>query len=127
MIPELEKYEDELKQLVCEEGLQRAKSNLLDVLKHVHDRDLLRKGGLVLDFLNGVKMKMRTLVLVFDLVCGSCSVSHAQVYRNPYVWGGYYSYPRRSTQQRQYKPYGYRRYAQPYVRPRPYTRPWWMR
>lgn len=60
MIPELEKYEDELKTLVCQEGLVLAKSNLLDVLKHVHDRELLRKGGLVLDFLNGVKMRLVT-------------------------------------------------------------------
>ena len=58
MIPELEKYEDELKLLVCQEGLLRAKSNLLDILKHVHDKDLLRKGGLVLDFINGVKLRL---------------------------------------------------------------------
>ena len=73
---------------------------------------------------------MKALVLVIALVCGSCVVSHAQVYRNPYIKTGYswfYSYPRRSTQQRQYRPYGYRRYAQPYVRPRPYTRPFRMR
>ena len=61
--------------------------------------------------------------------CGSCVVS-ARAYRNPYIKTGYssfYSYPRRSTQQRYYKPYGHRRYAQPYVRPRPYTRRYWIR
>lgn len=73
---------------------------------------------------------MRTLVLVFALVCGSCVVSHARVYRNPYIKTGIFSrfyYSQRYTPPRVYKQYGYRRYAQPYVRPRPYTRPWWVR
>ena len=69
---------------------------------------------------------MKTIILVFALVCGSCVITHAQVYRNPYIKTGFsrtYSYPQRSTPQRYYKPYGHRRYAQPYVKPRPY----WMR
>jgi len=66
-----------------------------------------------------------TAAKAVSLKCDSCVVS--QVYRNPYVYGRYYSYPRRSTMQRYYKPYGHRRYAQPYVRPRPFTRPWWIR
>jgi len=61
MIPELEKHCERLESLVSQEGVQHAKRDLLDVLKHVHDRDSLRKGGLVLDFLNGVKMKLSRL------------------------------------------------------------------
>ena len=61
MIPELQEYQNKLENLVCQEGLLDAKQDLLDVLKHVHDRDSLRKGGRVLDFLNGVKMKISKL------------------------------------------------------------------
>lgn len=74
---------------------------------------------------------MRTLVLVFALVCGSCVVLHAQ---RPFTRTGYkqfyshYRYPQRYTQHRfGYKQYGHRRYAQPYVKPRPYARPFRMR
>ncbi len=58
MIPEMREYRSKLKNLVCEKGRLDAKQNLLDILKYVHNRDLLRKGGLILDFLNGVKISM---------------------------------------------------------------------
>ena len=58
-IPELVAYRAELRALVTENGVINAKTELLAILATVHDRDVLKKGGKVLDLLNGLLIVLR--------------------------------------------------------------------
>ena len=58
-IPSLDAYRAELRSLVTENGVFAAKSELLAILATIHNRDLLKKGGKVLDLLNGLLVVLR--------------------------------------------------------------------
>jgi len=57
MIPAMVEYESWLRREATEEGARKAKGELLAILKCTHDRELLRRGGLVLDFINGARLR----------------------------------------------------------------------
>lgn len=54
-----ESYRAELRALVSENGVLNAKSELLAILATIHNRDMLKKGGKVLDLLNGLLVVFR--------------------------------------------------------------------